>query len=70
MRGIGAGVRIFELLERQPSIDPEKGMDVEPGRRGNIRFENVTFEYPSREDVVVLKNLDLEIKQGESVALV
>ena len=70
MRGIGAGVRIFDLLDRQPVIDPNAGVPVDPARRGPIRFEGVTFQYPSRKEVTVLKDLDLEIKPGESVALV
>lgn len=70
MRGIGAGVRIFDLLERKPAIDPDAGVPVDPARRGPIRFENVCFQYPSRKEVTVLKNLNLEINPGESVALV
>ena len=70
MRGIGAGTRIFDLLERKPLIDPTAGVPVDHKRRGPIRFENVMFQYPSRKEVTVLKNLDLEINPGESVALV
>jgi hypothetical protein len=70
MRGIGAGVRIFELLERNPAIDPTAGIAIDPARRGTIRFEDVTFRYPSRKEVTVLKDLNLEIQPGESVALV
>ncbi|KAI0343512.1 P-loop containing nucleoside triphosphate hydrolase protein [Trametopsis cervina] len=70
MRGIGAGVRIFDLLDRHPVIDPEAGVEIDPARRGVIRFENVTFQYPSRKEVTVLKDLNLEIQPGESVALV
>lgn len=70
MRGIGAGMRIFDLLERKPVIDPEVGELLDPTRRGPIRFEDVMFQYPSRREVTVLKNLHLEINVGESVALV
>lgn len=70
MRGIGAGVRIFDLLERKPIIDPETGVTIDPARRGPIRFEGITFEYPSRKEVTVLKDLDLTIEVGESVAIV
>lgn len=70
MRGIGAGVRIFDLLERKPIIDPTTGVTIDPARRGPIRFEQITFEYPSRKEVTVLKDLDLEIEVGESVAIV
>ncbi|KAJ3555280.1 hypothetical protein NM688_g2661 [Phlebia brevispora] len=70
MRGIGAGVRIFDLLERTPVIDPALGAEIDRNRRGPVRFEKVTFRYPSRPTVEVLKDLDLEINVGESVAIV
>ncbi|KAH9949263.1 P-loop containing nucleoside triphosphate hydrolase protein [Amylocystis lapponica] len=70
MRGIGAGERIFELLDRAPAIPPTAGGVLDPTRRGPVRFENVGFEYPSRPGVEILKNLNLEIKVGESVAIV
>ncbi|XP_076025292.1 phosphatidylcholine translocator ABCB4-like [Genypterus blacodes] len=37
---------------------------------GNVRFEDVWFNYPSRPDVPILKGLNLEVAQGETVALV
>ena len=70
MRGIGAGVRIFDLLERRPVIDPGVGVEIDSTRRGAIKFEKVSFRYPSRLTVEVLKDLDLEINVGESVAIV
>ncbi|CDO72646.1 hypothetical protein BN946_scf184985.g65 [Trametes cinnabarina] len=70
MRGIGAGVRIFDLLDRRPAIPPDVGVDVDPSRRGPIRFEHVWFEYPSRRNVQILKDLNLEVAMGESVAVV
>jgi len=38
--------------------------------RGDFRFEGVWFRYPNRADVEVLRGVDLEIRQGEQVALV
>ncbi|KAH9915484.1 P-loop containing nucleoside triphosphate hydrolase protein [Fomitopsis serialis] len=70
MRGVGAGERIFELLDRHPAIPPYTGAAVDPTRRGPVRFEGVYFQYPSRPGVEILKNLELEVKVGESVALV
>ncbi|EIW53943.1 P-loop containing nucleoside triphosphate hydrolase protein [Trametes versicolor FP-101664 SS1] len=70
MRGIGAGVRIFDLLDRQPAIPPDAGIEVDISRRGPIRFEHVWFEYPSRRNVQILKDLNLEVAMGESVAIV
>jgi putative ABC transport system ATP-binding protein len=70
MRGIGAGTRIFELLSREPGIPLYSGTTLSTGRRGVIRFEGVDFEYPSRKGVEILKDFNLELGIGESVAIV
>lgn len=70
MRGVGAGTRIFELLDRKPAIPPNTGVEVNPARRGIIKFENIQFEYPSRKGVDILKEFNLEVGIGESVAIV
>lgn len=70
MRGIGAGARIFELLERQPAVPPSAGVTLSPTRTGTIAFENVSFEYPSRKGVEVLKDFELKLDVGESLAIV
>lgn len=46
MRGIGAGQRIFELLDRRPAIPPGVGVELPRWRTGVLRFENVGFSYP------------------------
>ncbi|KAG8879983.1 ATP-binding cassette permease mdl1 [Tulasnella sp. 332] len=76
MKGIGAGGRVFGLLEREPLIPYASGLpfpkpDPTAGdHMGTIRFEQVSFNYPSRPKVAVLKDFNLELKSGESVALV
>ncbi|KAF8584310.1 hypothetical protein K439DRAFT_1633682 [Ramaria rubella] len=70
MRAIGAGTRIFDLLSREPVIPPDAGVALHPARKGVIKFENVSFEYPSRKDVSILKDFNLEVEVGQSVALV
>lgn len=70
MRGLGAGMRIFEILDRTPVIPYEVGQKVLPDRRGVIKFDRVHFEYPSRKGVEVLKDFNLEMGVGESVAIV
>jgi ABC-type multidrug transport system fused ATPase/permease subunit len=70
MRGIGAGTRVFELLGRQPAISADSGVVLAPDRRGPVKFERVGFEYPSRKGVEILKDFDLEVGVGESVAIV
>lgn len=37
---------------------------------GNIVFKNVTFSYPTRPDHVILKNFNLHIPAGKTVAIV
>jgi ABC-type transport system involved in cytochrome bd biosynthesis fused ATPase/permease subunit len=70
MRGIGAGTRIFELLDRTPAIQPGVGVALGPKRTGLLRFENITFSYPTRSGVNVLEDFNLEVKVGENVAIV
>jgi ABC-type multidrug transport system fused ATPase/permease subunit len=70
MRGIGAGTRIFELLDRTPAIQPGEGAVLLPGRSGPLRFENITFSYPTRSGVNVLEDFNLEVNVGENVAIV
>ncbi|KAH9957683.1 P-loop containing nucleoside triphosphate hydrolase protein [Russula dissimulans] len=70
MRGIGAGTRIFELLDRTPAVQPGVGVLLDPARSGPLRFENITFSYPTRRGVNVLEDFDLEVNVGENVAIV
>lgn len=69
MKGVGAATRLFELQDRKPTIAPTAGKPVESAR-GPIRFENVTFSYPTRPAVAIFSNLDFEIPQGSNIAVV
>ena len=70
MRGIGAGMRIFEVLDRSPAIPYGIGEEVPKSQLGVVKFEHVHFEYPSRKGVEILKDFDLELGLGESVVIV
>ena len=70
MRGVGAGTRIFDLLERESLIEPEKGIRFDPTRRGTIKFDSVWFSYPTRQNVDILRGFTLDLGRGGSVALV
>lgn len=69
MKGVGAASRLFELQDRKPTISPTVGLPVKSAR-GPIRFEGVTFSYPTRPAVNIFNNLDFEIPQGTNVAVV
>ena len=70
MRGIGAGMRIFEVLDRTPAVPYGVGDEVPKGELGVVKFEHVHFEYPSRKGVEILKDFNLELAIGESVVIV
>lgn len=66
-----AAEKIFEVLDRKPKIDanPSAGLrlnDVE----GNAIIEDGVFSYPTRQNVKILRKLNLSIKSGEKIALV
>jgi ABC-type multidrug transport system fused ATPase/permease subunit len=70
----GAAPRVYEIIDRQSSIDPlSDSGDILPAVHGKIRFEDVTFNYKSRciqGGEPALRNLCLEISAGSTHALV
>ncbi len=71
LRAAGAMERIGELLAEQPGIvSPAQPATLARPMRGALRFDNVTFHYPTRPDTAALADFTLEIRPGETVALV
>ncbi|XP_030639390.1 ATP-dependent translocase ABCB1 [Chanos chanos] len=62
---------IFMLLSRVPAIDndSEEGDSLDKFE-GNVCFEDVRFNYPTRPAVPVLQGLRLKVKKGQTLALV
>lgn len=70
-RAAGATERLVELLNAQDTVaDPVKSKAMPSPVRGEICFDDVTFRYPSRPDVVALEHLTLKVNPGETVAFV
>lgn len=69
MKGVGAASRLFELQDRDPAIPPTVGQPVKSAR-GPIKFENVSFSYPTRPAVTIFQDLNFEIPEGTNVAIV
>jgi len=60
--------RVFELLDRKPSITDKKGAVELTGVKNEIRFTNVNFEYVP--NTPILNDINISIKAGETLALV
>uniref|UniRef100_A0A8C1EXD1 Bile salt export pump n=1 Tax=Cyprinus carpio carpio TaxID=630221 RepID=A0A8C1EXD1_CYPCA len=69
--GRGAATIIFETIDREPEIDclSEAGYKLNKVK-GDLEFHNVTFHYPSRPEVKILDQLNLQVKSGETTAFV
>ena len=71
LRAAGATERIGELFAEEPQVVPVAPIRALPKpTSGALRFENVGFHYPSRPDAPALYGFDLEVRPGETVALV
>jgi len=67
-RSLASAERIFTLVDTPPEIK-NKPNAIDPGTiRGNITFEHVSFWY--EDEMPVIKDLNLNIKRGETIALV
>ncbi|KAK4283866.1 hypothetical protein QN277_000770 [Acacia crassicarpa] len=66
-----AASRLFDMIDRVPTIDSEdtRGIVLD-SMTGKLQFEHVKFRYPSRPDSIVLKDFNLTVESGTTVALV
>ena len=70
-RAAGGMGRIAELLNETPTIRaPASPRRLPAPVKGEIRFDNVSFHYPSRPDLPALDDFNLTVNPGETVALV
>ena len=70
-RAAGATERLAELLSLADTVrDPARAVPVPSLASSEIRFEGVTFHYPTRPDRSALNGVSLTVRPGETVALV
>ena len=70
-RAAGAMERLSELLQARPVISAPPNPAELPARvSGAMRFDNVTFHYPSRPGSAALANFSLDVVPGETIAFV
>jgi ATP-binding cassette subfamily B protein len=67
----GAAERLFEILRVKPEITaPASPRALPAPPRGDVGFENVSFAYPMRPDVLAVDHVSFAVKAGEKVAIV
>jgi ATP-binding cassette subfamily B protein len=70
-RAAGATERLVEMLNADDPVQDRAAPQALPRPvRGQVRFEDVTFTYPTRPDAPSLKGVTLQVEPGETVALV
>ncbi|KAF9931463.1 Multidrug resistance protein 1 [Linnemannia zychae] len=66
-----AAYTIFHTIDRIPAIDSADPSGLKPENlQGHIVVKDVNFSYPSRPNVPILKDMNIEVKPGQTVALV
>ncbi|KAM6152196.1 ATP-dependent translocase ABCB1-like [Erethizon dorsatum] len=62
---------VIMIIEKVPAIDSYSTEGLKPNMlEGNVTFSNVVFNYPTRPDIPVLQGLSLQVKKGQTLALV
>ncbi len=68
-KGLAAADRIQQVLNATEQIKDQASAIAKSGFEKEIRFENVSFQYPNQEHAV-LKNINLNIPKGRTLAIV
>ncbi|KAA3682424.1 ATP-binding cassette, subfamily B (MDR/TAP), member 1 [Paragonimus westermani] len=70
MNAVTSAREIYGTIERDPPIDKDyQGVKL-PNFKGNVTFKNISFSYPTRPDIPILKDFSLNLESGKMVALV
>ena len=70
-RSAAAADRVFDFFDTTPDIqDAPNARDLKLDAAPTVRFEHVSFAYPTDDPVVVLKDVDFEVPPGSKVVLV
>jgi ABC-type multidrug transport system fused ATPase/permease subunit len=69
-KSIGATENLLDILDETTEPLSLIENDKSGFFAGEVQFQQVSFSYPTRKDVTVLKNISFEARQGEQVALV
>ena len=67
-RAVASGNRLFEILDREPSMQSPPGAPELPPGGGHVEIRGVSLRYDGNEPS--LRGIDLEVEPGETIALV
>ena len=67
-----AATRIMSVVKRKSTIDSNsnEGKKLPSNFKADLEFRNINFSYPSRIEIEVLKDFNLKVKSGQTIALV
>lgn len=69
LKAVGASERVMDILDEEAELDanpPKERLIL----KGDVRYTNVAFTYPTRPDQPVLRSINMSIRAGQKVALV
>lgn len=70
MQSVGASEKVFQLMDLSPSDQfSSQGIKLQ-GLRGHIEFVNVSFHYPSRTEIPVMRHVNFSVLPNEVIAIV
>jgi ABC-type multidrug transport system fused ATPase/permease subunit len=67
-RAVASGNRVYELLDREPEIEPPANPQPLPAGRGRVRFDHATLAYDGGAPAIA--GVTLDVSPGETVAIV
>lgn len=64
-----AGHRLFQIVDREPQIKSPEIYNVhrKPDKGSNAKFKQIDFSYPTRPNMKILQNINLEVPEGKTV---
>lgn len=69
-KAIGATENLMDILDENPEVISDDSERSSARLEGEVVFKDVSFSYPTRKDVTVLRNISFEVTTGEQIALV
>lgn len=69
-KGLASSERIYSILDAPILVKEKENAEAIENFNTAVQYRNVSFAYRKEEEATVLKNIDLEIKRGKTIALV